>query len=368
MSRPHVPAGILTKAARASVQSQPARAGTSRLSSSVKGAPQVFKPAAIDTASPVSEAAAAAKVFRGCEVCKSGTNPDKLLVCDKCDGNWHHIYCLQPKLDVVPDGDWFCPQCTRRTVKAGIVDKKQCIKGEKITVPNTTSEPGAASKKNTKRAPYHKMLDRQLEQQKIEKERWRDTERQKDAQFLRQRRMAMREERLIQNCLSTTPALFVDQESAAPSSATSKSCVTRTEDRSPVTAYTNTNTNTNTDELRVEGNGGARATIPESNTEIPVAQDEEHILRYVTCSEANDAPKISETWAESSFGKREKSSTLAATAARRDSKDRIGDTPQTRHRPKRAAKSTLGSNASTRVMRISTRRPRARCRCRIMLR
>ena len=32
------------------------------------------------------------------------------LECDKCDGPWH-LECLDPPLDGVPDGEWFCPDC-----------------------------------------------------------------------------------------------------------------------------------------------------------------------------------------------------------------------------------------------------------------
>lgn len=32
------------------------------------------------------------------------------LECDKCDSPWH-LECLNPPLDAVPDGEWFCPQC-----------------------------------------------------------------------------------------------------------------------------------------------------------------------------------------------------------------------------------------------------------------
>ncbi|KAL9713342.1 hypothetical protein Ac2012v2_002949 [Leucoagaricus gongylophorus] len=32
------------------------------------------------------------------------------LECDKCDSPWH-LKCLNPPLNAVPDGEWFCPQC-----------------------------------------------------------------------------------------------------------------------------------------------------------------------------------------------------------------------------------------------------------------
>ncbi|KAF5316310.1 hypothetical protein D9619_006834 [Psilocybe cf. subviscida] len=35
---------------------------------------------------------------------------DSPLECDKCDAPWH-LKCLDPPLDGVPDGEWFCPDC-----------------------------------------------------------------------------------------------------------------------------------------------------------------------------------------------------------------------------------------------------------------
>ena len=34
-----------------------------------------------------------------------------MLLCDGCDRG-HHIYCVVPPLDAIPDGDWFCAACT----------------------------------------------------------------------------------------------------------------------------------------------------------------------------------------------------------------------------------------------------------------
>ena len=30
--------------------------------------------------------------------------------CEQCDSPWH-LKCLDPPLDAVPDGEWFCPDC-----------------------------------------------------------------------------------------------------------------------------------------------------------------------------------------------------------------------------------------------------------------
>ena len=47
-----------------------------------------------------------------CEICKSNYDNDdeELLLCDGCN-NGFHLECLSPKLDSVPEGAWFCPEC-----------------------------------------------------------------------------------------------------------------------------------------------------------------------------------------------------------------------------------------------------------------
>ena len=44
-----------------------------------------------------------------CVVCERPDDEPNMLVCDCKKG--YHIYCLTPKLDKVPTGAWFCPQC-----------------------------------------------------------------------------------------------------------------------------------------------------------------------------------------------------------------------------------------------------------------
>ncbi|XP_028038005.1 remodeling and spacing factor 1 isoform X1 [Bombyx mandarina] len=45
-----------------------------------------------------------------CKRCGSGEQPEWILLCDRCDAGYH-ASCLKPMLFVVPEGDWFCPQC-----------------------------------------------------------------------------------------------------------------------------------------------------------------------------------------------------------------------------------------------------------------
>ncbi|KAJ8258050.1 hypothetical protein GJAV_G00192630 [Gymnothorax javanicus] len=45
-----------------------------------------------------------------CLVCGSGSDEDRLLLCDGCDDSYH-TFCLIPPLQEVPRGDWRCPKC-----------------------------------------------------------------------------------------------------------------------------------------------------------------------------------------------------------------------------------------------------------------
>jgi len=47
---------------------------------------------------------------KACEVCGSPEDEAKLLLCDECNVGYH-LYCLDPPLERVPKGDWFCPLC-----------------------------------------------------------------------------------------------------------------------------------------------------------------------------------------------------------------------------------------------------------------
>lgn len=46
----------------------------------------------------------------GCRVCSLDDDHPSMLICDSCDGEYH-IYCLDPPLASVPEGDWSCADC-----------------------------------------------------------------------------------------------------------------------------------------------------------------------------------------------------------------------------------------------------------------
>uniref|UniRef100_A0A8C2U780 Bromodomain adjacent to zinc finger domain protein 1A n=1 Tax=Coturnix japonica TaxID=93934 RepID=A0A8C2U780_COTJA len=45
-----------------------------------------------------------------CKVCRKKGDAESMVLCDGCDRGYH-TYCIRPKLKIIPEGDWFCPEC-----------------------------------------------------------------------------------------------------------------------------------------------------------------------------------------------------------------------------------------------------------------
>ena len=52
---------------------------------------------------------------KDCDICETPGNDDALLFCDTCDKGVH-MYCLQPPVYSMPDGDYVCPECATGTM------------------------------------------------------------------------------------------------------------------------------------------------------------------------------------------------------------------------------------------------------------
>ena len=59
-----------------------------------------------------------------CQVCRDHHHWESMLLCDNCDTGWH-IYCLDPPLDEVPEGQWLCPDCVACGVTLHSLAEKQ---------------------------------------------------------------------------------------------------------------------------------------------------------------------------------------------------------------------------------------------------
>ncbi len=49
-----------------------------------------------------------------CKQCGSGDNETKLLLCDGCEEGTYHTFCLNPPLEEIPEGSWYCPTCAEK--------------------------------------------------------------------------------------------------------------------------------------------------------------------------------------------------------------------------------------------------------------
>ncbi|XP_026742268.1 bromodomain adjacent to zinc finger domain protein 2B-like isoform X11 [Trichoplusia ni] len=55
----------------------------------------------------------AVRMRHNCQFCLCGDNEDQLLLCDGCDKGYH-TYCFKPRMDKIPDGDWYCWECVNK--------------------------------------------------------------------------------------------------------------------------------------------------------------------------------------------------------------------------------------------------------------
>ncbi|XP_017337200.2 bromodomain adjacent to zinc finger domain protein 2B isoform X9 [Ictalurus punctatus] len=58
-----------------------------------------------------------------CQICRKGDNEDLLLLCDGCDKGCH-TYCHKPKINAIPEGDWYCPACISKASNQSPKNKK----------------------------------------------------------------------------------------------------------------------------------------------------------------------------------------------------------------------------------------------------
>jgi len=80
-------------------------------------------------------------VSTACQVCTSRGDEDAMLLCDGCD-HGYHTYCTDPPIEIVPDGDWFCKDCSGEKVKQG------------VTPSSAESKKGGSSKARRKRSRW----------------------------------------------------------------------------------------------------------------------------------------------------------------------------------------------------------------------
>ena len=58
----------------------------------------------------------------GCYICGKNTEPENLLVCDRCHSNYCHYYCNN--LNKIPEGKWYCSYCLEDLKEIKLQKKK----------------------------------------------------------------------------------------------------------------------------------------------------------------------------------------------------------------------------------------------------
>ena len=59
-----------------------------------------------------------------CKKCDKSDHPEYILLCDTegCEAGWHNS-CLRPSLMVIPEGNWFCPDCMHKDLIKRLEEK-----------------------------------------------------------------------------------------------------------------------------------------------------------------------------------------------------------------------------------------------------
>lgn len=76
-------------------------------------------------------------IKQGCMICRRKSDPEQTLLCDECNKAWH-MYCLKPKLKVIPEGEWFCPKCRPEDYKVKRTRKRKIFVEEEEEVDDDT--------------------------------------------------------------------------------------------------------------------------------------------------------------------------------------------------------------------------------------
>ena len=71
---------------------------------------------------------AAAATVAGCRVCKKDDDYTNIVLCDRCNGEYH-LYCLQPPLEKLPRCLWFCDECVAQGHGWSDVSKGESVVG-----------------------------------------------------------------------------------------------------------------------------------------------------------------------------------------------------------------------------------------------
>ena len=92
-----------------------------------------------------------------CGVCGKLGDDDRAILCEGCDGAFH-TFCLDPPLEAIPDGDWFCSHCAAPNLKSaapkeicGVKEKPSGDDENEMNAPNRSDDRSVNEKARTPR-------------------------------------------------------------------------------------------------------------------------------------------------------------------------------------------------------------------------
>jgi len=114
-----------------------------------------------------------------CQVCKSRGEEDSMLLCDGCD-NGYHTYCVEPPIENVPEGDWFCKDCVNEKQQGGVTPASAESKKGSANTKRRKSRWSSGVLPSKKKKQVKKNLLESDGEDKDEKEKDEATEKDKD--------------------------------------------------------------------------------------------------------------------------------------------------------------------------------------------
>ncbi|KAJ3554151.1 hypothetical protein NP233_g12482 [Leucocoprinus birnbaumii] len=90
-----------------------------------------------------------------------------ILFCDRCDRGWHGN-CMQPPIDVIPEGEWYCPPCQETLAAVSPTPFPPEMLVDEAPIPQSDRESSAASIPPTPRSrgrPKRKPLPVEVEEE-----------------------------------------------------------------------------------------------------------------------------------------------------------------------------------------------------------
>ncbi|KAI1316420.1 hypothetical protein EDD11_009983 [Mortierella claussenii] len=92
-----------------------------------------------------------------CIECLSAEDEDSMLLCDKCDSGTH-LQCTVPRLQAVPDVDWFCQSCTKAKEKSKTKSMDEDATSSPASKP-AAKRKASAAKGNSKKSKANRSSD-----------------------------------------------------------------------------------------------------------------------------------------------------------------------------------------------------------------